>query len=62
MEIEVKDDLVKVYLNRSVEPYFTTEINNLSSRDLTRSSVGLNFENVNLTYKDTGVLLDERNS
>ena len=61
MEIEVKDDLVKVYLNRSVEPYFTTEINNLSSRDLTRSSVGLNFENVNLTYKDTGVLLDERN-
>lgn len=61
LEVQIDEDTLSVYLNCSLYPSFTTEIEGLSNRNLNNSYVGMNISHTSATFKDNHFFSKERN-
>ncbi len=60
VEVQIVGDEVKVYLNQSYNPSFTTTFEGLSSRDMENAYVGFNIFNTSAEFKDYTLVSQER--
>ncbi len=60
VEVQIVGDDVKVYLNQSFNPSFTTTFEGLSSRDMENAYVGFNIFNTTTEFKDYTLVSQER--